>query len=242
MSRKNIALVLVLALISLLLFSIFLLDRFGDKNYEPLQSTGNFKAALYKLESVPEIANSSLYYKVKQRATNLESSDVSYEDMILIKLSLDSLYSELNNPLALNAARELSKLAKQNFPKEYTEEAFFIPCQDSTCQDNPTPEEIKTIIDEINTSNLDEFSKEEAIKNLKNASYVSETNKSIKVRKYVQAIDFIKTDEGFIKAGINLDIAGKVANYLIASYKNDVYKFLSTSTDGQSRDILLRIL
>jgi len=169
--------------------------------------------------------SSSIRSRIYQKFTILESKNSSptqgYQAINQITIFISSTYSQTHNPQYRRIINDLDRFAKNNFSKQYNKNDFFTICQDSTCQDEPTPAQIVKIIDEINKSDMPDGVKNSLVLNLTNANYMTKNNRYDKFIVYNFVANQLKSYSIFSPSGANLTIANDLQNFLDVTYPQE---------------------
>lgn len=100
-----------------------------------------------------------------------------YSALTNIVFHFAGTYSRVHDPKTRTYVSDtLKKFAKENFPEQYQESDFEIPCSDPECGRQITPG-FQTIIDMVQESKLPDYQKDTIILNLKTVGYTPVSDK-----------------------------------------------------------------
>lgn len=99
------------------------------------------------------------------------SEDERYKALVNLVIYFRGGYSSTHNPAIRNYVQiTLNSFAKENFPNQYSEGDFLLPCSDPQCGHEITSE-FENIIRIIEKSNLVQYQKDIILSNLKTVAY-----------------------------------------------------------------------
>lgn len=201
------------------------------KGYEELKQKANALTADKQINETPDLG------KFIAKLTLLEDKSMSdekkYETLRDAFERLTSLYSLTNNPKVNEIVMEIGPFAKENFPKYYKDYHFQYYCQDTTCAENPPPNEILDFIEEINASDMPGAVKHSAATNLLNTTFLPEKEKDQIINSFLITYTMLRDGIDFSKTGANKKIANDIFEYIQKRYPEDMKKILSSP---QSRE------
>ena len=114
--------------------------------------------------------------------SNFKSSKDRYEALKIIKVYFDIAYYSNSSPELRELIESLDIYASGNLNKEYRKIDFIVICSDEKCGEK-TPQEIESIIQEIDSSSINDAIKKIIIQDLRSTSHQSSENKDAKLNK-----------------------------------------------------------
>ena len=259
MSRTQTKLYLgvILLLVTLIVIILYLLiiptlDKnfpfsFNFNSLTP-SSSSQVKFAGYdyiKKELAGLIANDSggAKIEIRKRGYNkliaLENKNITTKGAYIITeataVYVASAYSEIHDPKDRKMLNDLGAFAKTNFPKLYNEDSFSSECQDTTCQDEPTPPEITKIIKGINDSDLPSVLKGSLTNNLIIAAYITKNNPYDKYVIYDFVVKQLQDYTPDSPSKVTLTIADELQTFINHKYPAEKEKYLKDIETVKSR-------
>lgn len=188
---KKLLLIPVLALLILIPIIFYLLSNRGiNKNDELSLLKKESEQIVYTYPNAINPARVEEKFAILEDKKN--SDEARYLALDNLAFFFGSAYSDTNNPRIRKYLLDLGKYGEKEFPSLYKKGSFNTVCQDPTCAP-PTPEEIKSIISQIKSSNMPKENIERINKNLTNASMVEDDAEDFKFYVYNQAYIEIKS-------------------------------------------------
>ena len=224
-----------LILIVIVIFSIYYLESYKKPSSTTLNAIQlkNYDEIRQKIGVVLNDPKYSLNPNDKNRIISrlniLENKKSKPEEAYLatkeIALFLSSAYSDTNNPKYRELAQEVGDFAKINFAKQYNKNNFDLACQDSTCAENPQPQEILEIISDINNSDFPEYIKMSLTKDILNVGYLPDSLRQDKAQIYLILIDDIVSYNSLSTSGAGERIHLKFSEYIQKEYPDELEQF-----------------
>lgn len=211
-------LLLILTILSIV-SAIYIMDAkkiTTSKKTTNLIGYQNLKQEIEAAGKIDKISNNRNFNTLLKKIADLETKNLTKDEQLSqIKFAWTDLYSaylDTNDPELYKLSLEFKKFAETNF----TDKNFkiIIQCLDPTCAEQPIPNEILAIIDEIDNSNISAEIKNDYSHQLKIFSYVNDKDSTVKVVDYLSLAVSMAKDEEFTKAGINLKIYNEIRNYV----------------------------
>lgn len=214
----------IIFLIILTTSIIFLINNNSLNNFSDVGSDlKGYTALKQKLNSLkPDI--DSRYQDAISQFNIVENKSLSKQDRYnaLAKSSvlLTDSYLRTKNPNVYSFVKnDLTKFALDNFKSYYINKDFKIPCQDTSCAQSSIPNEISTVINEINSAkNLPADSKQMMVENLQTASYMSNDNPKNKATSFLSISYAIRNDKTYMDAGLSSKLADEIEAFVKAKY------------------------
>ncbi|KKP80857.1 MAG: hypothetical protein UR81_C0014G0013 [Candidatus Levybacteria bacterium GW2011_GWB1_35_5] len=178
--KRPLAIILSLFIVMILALSAF----FIYKKYKAEQSTNALVEYIRKeikirssTKDVPEQIEKQLSI-IKKTSLPAQQRSTALSNLAFY---FSNEYSTTNDPqIRLISQNVIGKYVKENFPNLYNPTIFNFVCADPKCG-KPLSPEIKQVLDQITKSDLPENIKITASENLRNASYMLDTNSSDKI-------------------------------------------------------------
>ncbi|MBP9716871.1 MAG: hypothetical protein KBD51_02905 [Candidatus Levybacteria bacterium] len=226
---KKLLLIPVLTFLILIPIIFYLLSNRGINKNDEL--------TLLKKESdqivyiYPDAINPS---RVEEKFAILEdkknTNEARYSALDNLAFFYGSAYSDTNNPRIKKYLLDLGKYGEKEFPTLYKKGPFNPVCQDTTCAP-ATPEEIKSIISQIKSSDMPKEDMERINKNLANASMVENDAQDFKFYVYNQTYTEIKNIADASSSSALLKAHEDLGLFLAKTYP-DLWELYSEELDG----------
>lgn len=215
----------ILLLIILVSIAIYFIDT-SRQTYTP-RGYENVKKEILQLEKSEKISNNAAYRRVLRKLTEIENQELSKaeqaEQFRLLDSYLYQVYVETNDPEIYKFYQEFKQFAESNYGDLGLK--INVQCQDPTCAEEPIPDEILAVINEIEASNIDENLKTETVLQLRNTSYLNEKDAEIKVVQFLGLADSIKSEKLFVDEGINQKLYDEIREFVQSKYPDLFNKY-----------------
>lgn len=242
MKKKKLAvLALVLIIVPLALFLLTFDNKLPNIPFvSRLYNAGSDLKGYYQIKSKLEnlkLNDNSNYGSILNELGVLENKKLTpkerYAALVNISFYFEKIYTRIPNPLVYKlATSDLKIFAEENFKEEFKNSDFLIPCQDPSCAQSKTPDEILKIIDDINSyDKIPSYVKKTHVSNLLYASYYHDTNPRPKISAYLISALEIKNDKDFIAADANKKIFDEIIDFIKNKYPDEYAKLPKIAHD-----------
>ncbi len=224
---KNHAIFLLVTIVTLiiviLLVSIQLLNPKSNKlvGFPTLQKEINI------IGNNPNIKNEKNFKQLVSNANSLTNNNLERKEKLNILKQMHNnainAYAVTNDPKLYTFQNDLITFINANYPENGQIDSA--QCMDPTCAQKPVPAEIKNLIDEISSSNIQDDIKNDVAKELLNFSYINDDHAYEKTADFMFVAQDIKTTKEFVDSGNSEKWSNIIIDYLQTNYPNEYSQF-----------------
>lgn len=226
--------VVVLILLGEIGYTYYITSKSNQKEPNGLNGYNELYKKVVDIQNTQLSKNSEYFRAIKYLAkTKSESSkNQEYSDLSISFSFIESVYARTNIHEFYSLAKDYDTFAKANFSNLYKTNDFFIPCMDTACADSPQPQEIISIINEINGSTVPDLIKKSFVQNLTNITYISKTQAHLKTDGYLIVAAAIENSGSFKRLGLNTKLANEIIDFLKKEYPKEYQKITSKQSNN----------